>query len=289
VLRPGQPGHDSTLRRLWQCWAYHWRDSLGEDGQGVQDGWAVAARVRAGLGAHGLGNLGGDPFRDVVLADAVLRKDNTATALFERDYRDFLTNFAARLRADFATTYPDWWSELMDRLAGYTRTPGKLEKYSGRCGLRHWLSTVTRRFVYDCCRSFSTDKPFEPVGRVPDRVTPPPDYDLITLECLQQFQDRIQSALGRMTAEARLLLGLCYVDGLNDRQAARVLNIHPANVGRRKERALAALAEGLDVPASGEPPRQDYLFHLLHESQRRTFGALLLEALGATAQPGGEA
>jgi RNA polymerase sigma factor (sigma-70 family) len=285
-VTPAQAGHGQYLRRLWGCWAYHWHAAAKSQG-GRADGWAVARQLRAGVGALGQGHLGGDPLRDVVLAEAVLQRDNAATRRFAQEYREFVCGLIAKAHAT-ADDFSDWWSELIDRLAGYSRPPGKLDRYAGRCGLRNWLGTVVRRFVYDRCRHrLAAEYATDPANLTAQGGTASPEEELITGECLRASLELVRAALEDLDAEDRLLLCMSFVDGLSGRDAARVLGIDPGTVSRRKAKALSALAEALDGRPAGERHENaDLVRHLLGGNGRRTFGGALLEALRQVAPSG---
>jgi RNA polymerase sigma-70 factor (ECF subfamily) len=285
-LTAADPGHDRFLRRLWGCWGYHWHAAVQEQG-GPVDGWAVAEQLRAGVGSLGQGHLGGDPLRDVVLAEAVLQRDNAATRRFTQEYREFVCGLIARAHAS-AADFSDWWSELIDRLAGYTRPPGKLERYAGRCGLRNWLGTVIRRFVYDRYRHRpAAEHATDPADLTAQGGTASPEEELITGECLRASLELVRVALEDLDPEDRLLLCMSFVDGLSGRDAARVLGIDPGTVSRRKARALTALGAALDGrPAGKRPENAELVRHLLGGNGRRTFGGALLEALRQVAPSG---
>src|SRR5262245_45844195 len=68
--------------RLWACWSHHWRTAAERAGRPV-NGWEVATQIEAGRGYRRNGHLGGNVIHDVVLATAMLRKDDAAIRRFE--------------------------------------------------------------------------------------------------------------------------------------------------------------------------------------------------------------
>jgi hypothetical protein len=141
--KPGDD-HDDYTSRIWRCWSYHWKQAAEASETGLADGWEVAERLCQGRGAVGGGNLGGNPLADVVLAEAVQKRDEVARANFHAIFRDFAlaqaASVARHLRDD-----DHWWNDLVGKLAGDVHPPGKLASYSGKCGLQNWLGTVVRR------------------------------------------------------------------------------------------------------------------------------------------------
>jgi len=81
------------------------------DGTAV-DGWRVAERVRAGRGAEKGKSLGGNPLRDVILAEAVLRGADEAKIPFQSEYRAILMSQFARIVPAIRGFEDDWWRQL---------------------------------------------------------------------------------------------------------------------------------------------------------------------------------
>lgn len=230
------------LARLWQCLGYHWRDALGllpadEHIPASQ----VVERLAAGHGYRRGGQLGGDPLRDVVLAVAMVRKDQRAPRVFQDDYFSFACGLAAKIHRRLAADPDPWWSELLDHLAGYTRPTAKLDKFCGHSALRNWLGTVVwtflRRWRFRDGESPEWDEP-------PDRPAPPS-------ESLDHFAEIVRLAIAELSSNDRLMLALIYVDGLNQKQAAGVLGVDPGTVTRRLEKALPRLQTAIRQIAAG--------------------------------------
>jgi hypothetical protein len=75
TIGPDHESHRRCLERLWKCWSDHWQSALEAHGVERFDGGEVSASIRAGRGYKGAGQLGGDPLRDIVLAESVTRGD----------------------------------------------------------------------------------------------------------------------------------------------------------------------------------------------------------------------
>jgi RNA polymerase sigma factor (sigma-70 family) len=279
---PVGAGRIDYQRRLWHCWRHHWQDATLTS-EGKADGRKVAEQIRQGRGFKKNGQLGGDPLRDVVLAQAVQLKDEGALALFAQEYQGFIVAQARRFEPAGQDATPGW-NDLLIELGGYLRPPGKLERFTGACALRHWLRTVAQRWFLSRRtkekRTTSLDEMMMPPA---DAATEKQEIFLITPECLQLFKKRVAETLLELSDRDRLLLLLKFVDGLQGKDIARVLGIAAGNVSRALEKALLALREALELPAkefeSGQQAFADCLAHLLEPGQRRSFGEMLFQAL----------
>ena len=167
VAREEQDERLPYLSRLWQCVGYHWQDAnrSAEEGaadagvaekaapekgaaeKGPVDLQTVVEEIESGRGFRGGGRLGGNPLRDVVLAVAMVHKDDAATRTFEDEYLSFSKGMAGKFHPRLAEDTDEWWYDLLDHLAGYTNPPGKLDRFYGRCALRNWLGTVVWNFL----------------------------------------------------------------------------------------------------------------------------------------------
>jgi len=228
------PGYPRFVCRMWRCWAHHWPQAAKTRPDGRIDGQEVAAQLRDGRGYQRGGDLGGDPLRDVVLAVAVQLKDNRATGRFQADYYDFCCRIAKRVNARFEHA-PEWWNDLVDHLAGYTRAPGKLEKFFGRCALRNWLGTVAWRFLRrwrlpdgdgDVLPHFAAPRP------------PEPDLD----GTVKLFAEVVREAFADLDRRERLLIRW-HLDKTPLKDVAAQLHVHSGTAGRRRDRAIEHFRE----------------------------------------------
>jgi len=229
------------LARLWRCLGYHWRDAAEASPDGLVEAEQVARRIAGGQGYRRGGQLGGDPLRDVVLAVAMVRKDQRAPRVFQDDYFPFACGLAAKVHRRLAAEPDPWWNELLDHLAGYTRPTAKLDKFCGHSALRNWLGTVVwtflRRWRFSDGEGRELDDP-------PDRPSPP-------AESLDHFAEIVRLAIAELSSNDRLMLALIYVDGLNQKRAAGVLGVDPGTVTRRLEKALPRLQTAIRQIAAG--------------------------------------
>jgi RNA polymerase sigma factor (sigma-70 family) len=235
------------------------------------------------VGADGKGQLGGDPLRDVVLAEAMLQGEPSALAAFSREYRQFAVGQAAKLQPRFRSD-DDWWHDLLTELQGQLKPPGKLARFHGRCSLRNWLGTVVRNFLYtrisQSTREGAHTVPIDADdGREIGAGDEGPEQILISRECHDLLAQRVRQALDILDAEAAALLQLLFVEQLPGKEIAGLLGIHPGNVTRRKEQALRSLESALRENPTRSEAFAACLEHLLATDGRRDFAAALFDAL----------
>jgi RNA polymerase sigma factor (sigma-70 family) len=240
------PGSD-CLPRLWSCWAHHWRTAVEKAGAPV-DGRDVANEIVAGRGYRRRGNLGGNVLRDLVLAAAVLRRDNDAVRRFEAEYKDSIVRQVSAARR-FALEDAEWWNDLLSELVGVHKAgrEGRLTRYSGRSGLAAWTVTVAVRFLAD--RVSRRPRPAELDESLTDPTTGTAGAlrGVISTDCLTLLTGRVRDALAALRPRERLALRLSVVDGLQGQQIAAVFRINPGNVSRLLQTARDAIWQHLSA------------------------------------------
>ena len=272
---PDDPDRPRYLARLWRCLGYHWQDGVKAAAGGRVEARQVAERIESGQGYRRGGRLGGNPLRDVVLAVAMLQKDQRAPRVFRDDYYAFAQGLAASLHPRLADNVDQWWNELLDHLAGYTRPTGRLDKFFGRSALRNWLGTVVWNFL----RRWRLPQGGHPVADDPLA----PAATAADPESVRHFAALIRSALETLTSRERLMLALIYIDRLKKNQAASILGVHPGQISRRLPKVLAALENSITKLAA-ERMSEDAcsgIFEDLRENPR-AFAAALRDALEET-------
>jgi RNA polymerase sigma factor (sigma-70 family) len=279
---PTQAVRPVFIKRLWECWRHHWNDALSLAPDGKADGGMVAHQIRQGRGFKKNGQLGGDPLRDVVLAQAIQLKDERALALFTEEFQAFIVTQLRRFQPGQDPT--PCWNDLLIELGGYLRPPGKLARYSGACALRHWLRTVAQRWFLSRRKAERPQASLDEMAVMPaDNSTEQQETLVVTPECLRLFKQRVADTLMQLSPRDRLLLLLRFSEGMQGKDIAGVVGIAPGNVSRALEKALLSLREALEeLPVQtngGQRAFQDCLAHLLDQDQRRSFGEMLLEAL----------
>ena len=267
----------SYTNRMWDCWAYHWQLAAETTPKKVIDGSHVAEAIRSGHGYQGGGQLGGDPLRDVVLAVAIMNKNNRATDQLHRQYFEFCRGMAGKVHQQFFADPDEWWDDFVDFLAGYSKPPGKLARFQGKCGLKNWLGTVLWNFLRR--RPFSGSGHVELTDQHAEQNASLPDDPGLN-ECRELFSRLVDDALQRLSEEDRLILCLLYVDQLMLKQAASILGIHPGNAGRQRDRAAERLRE-LIVECAAERQKEQTLHACVDDLAQspEQFADLLYDAL----------
>jgi hypothetical protein len=240
----------SLLRRLWICWRHHWRQAAELAPDATADGREVGQRIRAKEGFARGKQLGGDPLRDVVLAEAVVLRDPVAILQFESEYKDFCLAQSRAVNSHIDEDPDDWWYLLLDHLAGYSQPPGKLTKYLGRCGLKFWLARVARNFAHNNLLVVPPILPESPPPGTSCKV----DVD----ECLELLGGFIRDVLRTMPADDRLIICLLHIDELQGKEVARILGIDAGNVSRRKQKAMIRFREALEAQALAREKASGY-------------------------------
>ncbi len=219
------------LGRLWQCLGYHWQHAIEGSCNGQTTASGVVARLQKGKGYRRGGKLGGDPLRDMVLAVAMVQKDERAPVVFTEDYQGFAKGLAWKINRRLTANPDEWWYDLLDHLAGYSKPKARLDRFLGRCGLQNWLGTVVWNFLrrWDLPDGGSDGPPID----IPDPPSPKTDG-----ESLEHFKAIVRLAIESLRKKDRLLLALVYVDRLQQNEAAAVLGVHPGQVSRRLKKVL---------------------------------------------------
>lgn len=223
------------VAKLWTCWRHHWRDAISASTENAADGEEVAQRIQAGRGYRHGGSLQGDPLRDVVLALAFVLYENRAIQQFEAEYKDFAAALASRQNRRLGKDIDNWWNELLDFLGGFTKVPGKLHKYGGKSGLKHWLRPTVWNFI--------RRRPLPETYEVPETADESSgiEDDVIEKESYREFQEELRTELDQFSSDDFLLLYYLHVEGLKQNEVAELLGLAPGNITRRKQRILKTL------------------------------------------------
>jgi RNA polymerase sigma factor (sigma-70 family) len=262
---------------LWRTWSYHWEQYVEE--HGPIDGAVVAEQIQKGRGFHGQGRLGGNVLEDVILAQALLRMQQKALDRFEERFQKQAMGTARNTVREVADS-PGFWGDLLEHLGGFSREfAARLNTFSGRCGLANWLPRVVHNFTIDQKAQF-------PSKSLPETLQAD-DSDaldrLMTADCLPRIAALFQAAVGRLSPEQKMALRLRYLEGVENRDIARVLGVHPGTASRRNEASLLTIRQFLETPEglTGHEKQmcQECLDHLLGGSGAKDLGRLLWDAL----------
>ena len=158
------------------------------------------------------------------------------------------------------------WAELYGlKISDAGKPAGKLAYYSGRGSLAGWLRAVVAQLAIDQHRKQSRLVQTEEDGDF-DRLIQQnkddnnwtghggvidPELQVSTKLARAQLQESLASALGKLSAEDRLLVKLYYFDGLKLHEAGALLGFHEATASRRLTRIYADLRQQVETVLIG--------------------------------------
>jgi RNA polymerase sigma factor (sigma-70 family) len=121
--------------------------------------------------------------------------------------------------------------------------PSLLEKFSGKCPIRSWLTTVATNRLLDLKRRQkhrgelprydSDDHETNPFERLPAAVSARSEGVLVNL-----LKESLQAAFAKCPPEAMLMLRLAYLNGLSQREVGRMWGWHESKVSRCVSQAM---------------------------------------------------
>ena len=158
------------------------------------------------------------------------------------------------------------WAELYGlKISEAGKPTGKLAYYSGRGSLAGWLRAVVAQLAIDQHRKQSRLVQTEEDGDF-DRLIQQnkddgnwsghggvidPELQVSTKLAGAQLQESLAAALGKLSAEDRLLVKLYYFDGLKLHEAGALLGFHEATASRRLTRIYAELRQQVEGSLMG--------------------------------------
>ena len=158
------------------------------------------------------------------------------------------------------------WAELYGlKISEEGKPAGKLAYYSGRGSLAGWLRAVVAQLAIDQHRKQSRLVQTEEDGDF-DRLIQQnkddnnwsghggvinPEMQVSTKLAGAQLQESLAAALGKLSAEDRLLVKLYYFDGLKLHEAGALLGFHEATASRRLTRIYADLRQQVETGLIG--------------------------------------
>lgn len=228
--------------KLWECWKFHWKGECDVTDDGKADGMSVATRIRAGEGLRG-GKLGGDVIHDVVWADGVLRGDTRATRSFFERFDNFAVVVARKVSPRYAQKL-DWWDDLKASLVVRDNRPGKLANFQGQSGLEPWLGRAFAREIAsyaqkEAKRAAAVDS-FPGIAD-PKAVTA--DDSAIRRDCRERVQKVLRETLEALDVAAQQAIIHCFVDELENKESARIMDVSAGTATRRRVAALARMRD----------------------------------------------
>jgi RNA polymerase sigma factor (sigma-70 family) len=149
----------------------------------------------------------------------------------------------------------DLWGDCVGR--GDDR-PSLLEKFSGKCQIRSWLTTVATNRLLDLKRrqkhrgelpgADMDEGETNPFERVPAAVSSRSEGNLVNL-----LKDSLQAAFAKSAPVAILMLRLVYLNGLSQREVGRMWGWHESKVSRCMSQAM----EEIETTTLRELKRRD--------------------------------
>jgi hypothetical protein len=221
--------------RIWGCLAHHGQRLASNGGL---DAGSLVARIQRG--EIELNSTAGDLFYDVTVAQALELHEPRAAQIFEREFMPGVRLAAHRfggIRGE----------ELVENFAAELvlprgERPPRIARYQGRTSLASWLRVV----VINHCTSAYRAPSFQPLASdkqpaADEAGTCPSDRKM----CQELLAVLMQTALGAMPAEDRLLIRMLLLDGVPQHQLAGAMGIHSGNLTRRRQRLTEVIWQGI--------------------------------------------
>jgi RNA polymerase sigma-70 factor (ECF subfamily) len=177
---------------------------------------------------------------ELAIAWAAARGD--AVALRQLDAMIASESDAAARRIDRAPTFADEVRQAVRvRLLVADGGHSRIEDYSGRGPLRGWIGVTALRVALNLKRGVQPASP----DILAELVSGEADPELRHLKQLYraEFRDALEASLLALTERQRVLLRLCYVDGLKLVQLAQLYDVHETTASRWVSRAASDAAE----------------------------------------------
>jgi len=172
-----------------------------------------------------------------------LNGDAEAIAGLRNKHQPALTNILVGRganRTEAEDLLADLWADCIFKSED---RPSLLEKFSHKCALQSWLSTVALRRLIDLKRrqkfrgepvkQSELDSRTDFFERVPSTSSPTPESALIDM-----LRTSLQGALESCGAEALLILRLVYLHGVTQREVGRMFGWHESKVSRAGATAM---------------------------------------------------
>ena len=261
---------DDLAVRLLVCWLYHWQ-TAGTSKKGAD----VVKSVVSGQGFAGNGQLGGNPFFDLVFAQALCFFQDKATIFFQDEYLPYLRQIAKRVEkcARFDDDIPCWWGPFYMSLTGTASEKAKatLYAYRGFSGIRNWLrislGLFLRRFVQkESGREIdeselgsgsdygSGDIPTL-IDNTPSSQSSEPEEDWNSLR--EHFTAALREARQLLSGEEWTRLYYHFGAKLQNQQIARLYNENGSTTTRHRDAALLKFRRGLMTAIAANPVLRD--------------------------------
>ncbi|MFH1313451.1 MAG: sigma-70 family RNA polymerase sigma factor [Candidatus Eisenbacteria bacterium] len=182
---------------------------------------------------------------DKQLVQACIAKDNRAWRQFLKSFGPLVYGSVAGLLAKFSIHEPeiaeDIFADVIEKLL--INDCAALRKFSWKSKVSTWLVSVARNRTYDYLRrkkrrptiSLST-----PIDNGEDELERVIAQDL-DLEHDIEVEMTLNEALDMLPDKDRLIVNLYYIEGMKEREIAKLMSITVDSVSARKSRAMKKL------------------------------------------------
>ena len=265
---------DPYLRRVWDCVKLH--GSRFAAGTTVELGTLLD---RMAAGDLGYGRSQSNILSDVCFAQALQTNENEAAKIFENDFMPILRRIAFRFAGQPG-------QDLIENFSAVLIMPGQndsppIASYKGKTSLLIWLKSV----VLNHCRDKGR------VGRI-EKLTGSIDPAELQFNksipealsvCAGILEPIFRQAVNAVPVEDKSLIKFLMIDDAPQKDVARLLGIHTANVGRRRDRVKELIWQFIqtNVQKTGVVAREclDQVLAGDDRELNRALGNILSEAL----------
>lgn len=279
---PNETQYDGFLRRLWQCWLFHWQEGAKRSPDGRLNGIVVAGRLDAA--DHSL-------VRDVILAEGIVQGHKAALECLLREDNGRIQTATERANPRFGD---EGWSQTLSKLfpleaeicTNCVGEPGSdpptsreavrqesvLKDYAGQGSLSQYLRRIA--INYACAQArrksnrgqalengtsqYADVRAKNPVDESSEREIRK-KATAARADCERLYETVVRDALHRLSPEHRVALYFKVIDRKSNEVVAAILGICRENVWRRLDKATKLLESYLAAsPALDENQRRQF-------------------------------
>lgn len=187
---------------------------------------------------------------EIELVARCLEHDQQAVARLQQQYGRALIGFLVSAGATETVARDIVGSLWSDCAVGDTTHSPRLKRYHGKCALITWLKTVAMNELIDLKRREARFRKIEAlaisegIGVDAYQALSPGVMTLAHTEqpLLALMETALSSAMKKCSSQAFVLLRLVYLNGLTQREAARLWGWHESKVSRTLDSALKLIA-----------------------------------------------
>jgi RNA polymerase sigma-70 factor len=184
---------------------------------------------------------------DLRLAASCANGDPAACESFERQFQESIRKVLLGRGATQNEAEDLARSLLSDCVMGQAGRPPLLKLYHGRCSLKNWILTCATNRLIDLKRSdkFRGSLPVFDGETLTDALNslPAPASARIEPALTDMLRTALVGALAACSPEDRLMLRVVYLEGLTQREVARMWCCHESSVSRKLEDAMQTIAD----------------------------------------------